>query len=389
MKQQAGVVAVLCVFVVAFQNCSQKNFAVNDAEKETFLKSGSVLINTEREPSSATTEVNGTGSSNGSTTTNQTGNNGAYASVWLVCPDGIANHGGTVGLAYLKEDVKAVLIEKTKQQTERVVCEVHNVKSQILGSKRRIDLSSCPSLQSSNGFLQFLIVPESTKSNYMKARLNMTNMNPYAPAIMDMNYQIGYAEFQDPANKNNCDSEGDPLMVQLSSKPKTIELTSAHDGVMFDLLGRKNQHKPVKTAWFANNGDNDNYFVVLPDAQGSVQGIDQLFGDNTFGPDLRYSRQGFQALAKYDSNRDRTIDAKDLVFEKLRLWSDVNRDGIAQASELFTFKEKGIVILDLRFDARYKEVDQHGNKVRYKSVVVMQDESMALAHDLWLRYTTP
>lgn len=185
-----------------------------------------------------------------------------------------------------------------------------------------------------------------------------------------------------------CDSAGsiDPLLIQLkTSTPQSIALTAPEDGVMFDLLGRRLNHKKVQTAWFATS-KTENYYLVLPNSSGDVNGIDELFGDATLGPDGKYAKQGFAALAKYDDSRDKVISEDDEVFTKLRLWRDDNLDGVAQSSELHTLDEKGVLAIDLRYDKRYQETDKHGNVTKYKSVVVMKDGQYGLVYDLYLRF---
>ena len=99
--------------------------------------------------------------------------------------------------------------------------------------------------------------------------------------------------------------------------------------------------------------------------KGNILGVNQLFGDNTFGPDNAFSLHGFEALAKWDGrNMDYTrtnrreddhIDYRDPIFDHLRLWFDVNHDGNVnthreregdangKGRELFTLAEAGIV----------------------------------------------
>lgn len=185
-----------------------------------------------------------------------------------------------------------------------------------------------------------------------------------------------------------CDSAGsiDPLLIQLkTSVPQSIALTAPEDGVMFDLLGRRLNHKKVQTAWFASS-KTENYFLALPNSSGDVNGVDELFGDATLGPDGRYAKQGFAALAKYDDTHDKIISEDDEVFSKLRLWRDDNLDGIAQSAELHTLDAKGVIAIDLRYDKRYQETDKHGNVTKYKSVVVMKDGQYGLVYDLFLRF---
>jgi hypothetical protein len=205
------------------------------------------------------------------------------------------------------------------------------------------------------------------------------------PQPVPQNPPFSFPNFPPTAGGDDPDTD-DPLLVQLNTKtPQPIELTAPDKGVMFDLLGRRIHHKKVLTSWFAT-ANTENYFLVLPDEKGQVNGIDELFGNSTFGPDKRFSRHGFQALAKHDDNKDHMISSDDGVFSQLRLWKDDNLDGIAQENELSTLDAKGVVVIDLRFDRRYMEKDQYGNMVKFKSVVIMKDNSYGLVYDLWLRF---
>jgi hypothetical protein len=201
-------------------------------------------------------------------------------------------------------------------------------------------------------------------------------------SVQSMNLLVG--KEGDPA----CATAGsiDPLLIQLkTSTPQSIALTAPEDGVMFDLLGNRLNHKKVQTAWFESS-KTENYYLALPNRDGLVLGIDQLFGDATLGPDGKYASQGFAALAKYDDSGDKIISEDDEVFSKLRLWRDDNLDGVAQQSELYSLDEKGVIAIDLRFDRRYRETDKHGNVTKYKSVVIMKDGQYGLVYDLYLRY---
>ncbi|MNL32723.1 hypothetical protein D3C87_1545940 [compost metagenome] len=111
-----------------------------------------------------------------------------------------------------------------------------------------------------------------------------------------------------------------------------------------------------------------------------------MFGNNTRGPDGRYARHGYAALAKYDIDEDGYISNHDPVYSELRLWRDGNLDGIAQASELYSLDEKQIELIDLHFSNRFKETDAYGNKTLMKSVVKTTDGELHLMFDLWFRY---
>lgn len=184
-----------------------------------------------------------------------------------------------------------------------------------------------------------------------------------------------------------CDYiNADPLMIDMTPANQHsagLSMTSQAMGVLFDILGLNATPFPYakqKISWPQNH----NYmFLALPDKNGSVRGIDQLFGNNTMGPDRRFARDGFAALSKFDSNHDAVIDRRDDVFAALRLWSDANGDGIAQTNELHSLAEFGVIEIDLKYDASYRERDAYGNESKYKSVVKTKDGALHMIFDLW------
>jgi hypothetical protein len=75
----------------------------------------------------------------------------------------------------------------------------------------------------------------------------------------------------------------------------------------------------------------------------------ELFGDatplngkGTLDPSAGIAAEGFAALAKEDTNRDGVVNAADARFGALRLWRDLNQDGVSQAGELFTLGSQNI-----------------------------------------------
>lgn len=200
------------------------------------------------------------------------------------------------------------------------------------------------------------------------------------------------------AADEHCTNRYSPLVIHVGKNrdnPAPISLTSIAEGVAFDLLGARNGHKKVQIGWFTNH---DYAFLTLPDEDGQVHGIDQLFGDNTQGPDGSFSADGYAALAKYDGTSsdgrsqlaasDGRIDRQDPVFSRLRLWTDRNLDGVAESSELVPLDRANIVFIDLNYSSDYVETDKHGNQTRMKSVVGLADGSLDMIFDLWFVYRT-
>lgn len=82
--------------------------------------------------------------------------------------------------------------------------------------------------------------------------------------------------------------------------------------------------------------------LVLPDSQGRVSSIKELFGDDKFA-------NGFEKLRSYDLNKDKRIDAHDAVYANLRLWFDRNRNGKVDKDELETLDKNGVQFITLEY----------------------------------------
>jgi transposase-like protein len=52
-----------------------------------------------------------------------------------------------------------------------------------------------------------------------------------------------------------------------------------------------------------------------------------------------------QRVCTQDSNRDGVVNSLDANFNQLRVWRDLNQDGISQAGELQTLSQAGIACI--------------------------------------------
>jgi Ca2+-binding RTX toxin-like protein len=124
----------------------------------------------------------------------------------------------------------------------------------------------------------------------------------------------------------------DPLVLDLDGNG--IQLTSLENSsVHFDFGG---DGFAERTGWVAAN---DGILAIDANGNGIVDNGLELFGSS--------AQDGFAVLEKLDTNGDGKIDAQDADFGKLRIWRDLNQNGISDAGELQSLASAGITEISL------------------------------------------
>lgn len=412
---------LLMLTIVSFQNCSQTNFSMIDPEAkldklstESVFGAGQGEVNANGTSRGGNSTVNGSGAQNGNGSVPANTNSGGSSVVGLrfQCSNSKSNSNGNLAMA------TSLRVQLSQNNTSQCQFDSNSLKSQIIASRNLpLSLLETPCANIPDGMYFLRIFDPNRKSVASAISLfaglfptdlavfkkdgKFTSTSKETTLISDYNPEVsGGKDYLMP--EVSCDENVSPLVLHLNSdveKAEPLALTSQDDGILYDILGLNADpvaHAKKKISWHRSN---QYYFLTLPNKNGQVKGINELFGDNTLGPDGRFAHDGFHALSKFDgmsadgrrrlAAADGLITEADPIYQQLRLWQDRNFDGVAQSQELKTLKSLGIERLDLNYDPNYREKDIYGNETRFKSVAQDRHGQLHLLFDVWFRYQEP
>jgi Ca2+-binding RTX toxin-like protein len=137
----------------------------------------------------------------------------------------------------------------------------------------------------------------------------------------------------------------DPLVLDLDGDGIETIGTDPLNPVLFDHNG---DGIKTGTGWIKSD---DGLLVMDRDSNGSIDTGSELFGADTVLTSGAYAGRkaldGFVALRDLDSNPDGVMDANDAQFANLKVWRDLNQDGVSGANELFTLADLNIASISL------------------------------------------
>lgn len=131
----------------------------------------------------------------------------------------------------------------------------------------------------------------------------------------------------------------------------------------------------------------DGLLVIDRNSDGLINNGGELSGDSTVLKDGSNAAHGYAALAEFDTNSDGLIDTKDEKFADLKIWRDLNQDGVSQTGELFALTELGIQSLDTAYQNTNTRLG-NGNSIAQKGSYTLSDGSKREMGDLLLANDT-
>ena len=189
---------------------------------------------------------------------------------------------------------------------------------------------------------------------------NFVQSGNFANSVFDLLVSLETHAQLSLSNPLSLDLDGDGI--------ETISLNNSN--IYFD---NDNDGFKEKTGWL--KGD-DGLLVIDKNNNGKIDNQSELFGSDT--------TKGFEDLRVYDTNNDGIIDTNDTQFNDLKVWQDVNENGITDEGELHSLNSKGITSINLN----YNEINviQNGNKIAQESTYTKSDGTTGKAYDVLFAY---
>lgn len=180
--------------------------------------------------------------------------------------------------------------------------------------------------------------------------------------------------------------------------PDTDEASHRTSPIVLDLDGDGIETLALGASYFDLDADglseragwvspDDGLLAVDRDGDGLIGSGAELFGNNSVLSNGQRAENGFQALAEYDSNGDGVVNALDAGYASLRVWRDLNGNGISDVGELQTLADAGVQSIDTGYSAS-SYVDANGHEHRQVATIVLSDGTASTAADVWFQVDT-
>ena len=183
----------------------------------------------------------------------------------------------------------------------------------------------------------------------------------------------------------SCCCWNTPIIVDVDGSG--FQLTNPERGVLFDLVGNGILSK---VAW-TEPGSTNAWLTLDRNGNGRIDNISELFGNRTEQPKppSGQRKNGFLALGVFDSpemggDGDGAITEADEIYSKLRLWQDLNHNGVSEPDELQPLASLGLKSISLNY-REARKIDEFGNHFALRSHALFEGNKTRWAWDVVLR----
>lgn len=193
----------------------------------------------------------------------------------------------------------------------------------------------------------------------------VTGVAAAAPVALGISVVLGIASWFLSDDYDNLERSAsqkyhftDPLIIDLDGNGiKNLAAAVSH-AVMFD-----DNANGIRNAmgWVDAN---DGILVRDINHDGKINNGQEIFGDAYQLKNGALAKNGYEALAEFDSNQDGKVDANDADFAELRIWRDANSNGITDDGELLTLEAAGVKALNLEHTAVNEKLEGNNTLVQ-------------------------
>jgi len=208
-----------------------------------------------------------------------------------------------------------------------------------------------------NSFNNFTYID--TTLSFDASRFTNSTFNPSNSGFQIPNFQLSNPIKDAAAFLGSALNHASPLAIDLDNDG--IESTNINEtNIFFDI---KNSGFANKIGWIKQD---DGILALDKNHNGNIDNITELFGD--------YRQSAWDELKLLDSNQNNKIDAADTKFQELKIWRDLNQNGISEDGELKSLAEYNIKEIALTNIINLNQY-QNENYISSKGIITYADNS--------------
>ena len=201
------------------------------------------------------------------------------------------------------------------------------------------------------------------------------------PIALDWLITTGFPSFFNAAQQFLRTVFADPLVFDMDGDGIETVAANAGNPVYFDFSGDGTR---TSAGWISPD---DAYLVFDRNHNGVIDDASELFSDYTPLHAGGRAANGFVALAQEDSNADGVVNHLDANWGNLRVWRDLNSDGISQSEELLSLEEAGITGLNVA-KTNTTQTLANGNSIRGTGTYIKEDGTTGVMGDVYFAVDT-